>query len=139
MTGNDLSIAPATDQAEPALAGLSMIADTNGFDNTVDAAFSVQNAQSGADSVTATLHDGAPAIGNAGTSLVVGSDVVGSTLEQDGNEFIASAYNNQAVNDLSLEANTVGATSGVQSFQVVNSADPILDGYAGHSAHPGYA
>lgn len=92
-----------------------------------DAAFSVQNVQSGADTVSATLG----ANTNAGTSLTVGGDVLTSTLAQDDNLFLADAFNNQAVNDLELTAQTVATTSGVQNFQVTSSTTESSTGQPG--------
>ncbi|WP_030073433.1 hypothetical protein [Halomonas alkaliantarctica] len=127
VTGGDIVVAPTIPEA--VLSGISL--SIGDGDNIADAAFSVQNAQSGANSVSAGLDDGA-ASANMGSRIAIGGDVVSSNVMQDGNQFSATAVNNQAVNDLVFEdVTTLGATGGIANFQVVSSTTSASTGVAG--------
>jgi len=101
-----------------------------------NAAFTVQNAQSGQGSVVATQLDAAPASATSaagvrleiGTAAGVGSvpgplrtELLNSSVAADGNASSAGATSNSATNGLALAANSVAATSALQNFQVTNA------------------
>ncbi|WP_301584102.1 hypothetical protein [Halomonas alkaliantarctica] len=129
VTGGDIVVAPTIPEA--VLSGISL--SIGDGDNIADTAFSVQNAQSGANSVVAGLDDGGSSpSANMGSRIAIGGDVVSSNVMQDGNQFSATAVNNQAVNDLMLEdVTTLGATGGIANFQVVSSTTSASTGVAG--------
>ncbi|MGM0833518.1 MAG: hypothetical protein ACQEUK_11935 [Pseudomonadota bacterium] len=135
VTGGDIVVAPTGD--ETPLTGISLgLVGTTATANTADAAFSVQNAQSGANSVSAGLDDGATSA-NMGSRIAIGGDVLSSNVMQDGNQFSATAVNNQAVNDLVFEdVTTLGAAGGIANFQVVSSTTSSSTGVAGQEGQP---
>lgn len=85
-SGTEIVVVPSA--GEGPLGGLTM----DGFDGTgsfdVDAAFSVQNVQSGAETVEAALV-------LTGVLLDVGGDILSSSVATDDNAFVATAYNNR--------------------------------------------
>lgn len=107
---------------------------------TTDAAFSIQNAQAGAGSVTATQRDGALVNGTAaGVLTVVGGDVTGSSIVSNSNVSIASATSNGATNGLSLSGNGLSTTTALQNSQTTSASVNALIGQAGVAGSPGSA
>jgi len=117
-----------------------------------NAAFTVQNAQSGQGSVVATQLDAAPASATSaagvrleiGTAASVGSvpgplrtELLNSSAAADGNTSSAGATSNSATNGLALDANSLAATSALQNFQVTNADVSAFIGLAGTQGSPG--
>lgn len=111
-----------------------------------NAAFTVQNAQSGQGSVVATQLDAAPASATSaagvrleiGTAASVGSvpgplrtELLNSSAAADGNTSSAGATSNSATNGLALDANSLAATSALQNFQVTGADVSAFIGLAG--------
>jgi len=112
-----------------------------------NAAFTVQNAQSGQGSVVATQLDGSPASATsaAGVRLEIGTaastagdvqgplrtELLNSTVAADGNTSSAGATSNSAANGLALDANSLATTSALQNFQVTNADVSAFIGLAG--------
>lgn len=130
--------------ASSALAGPGR-ARVSGNNATVDAAFSVQNVQSGAGTVTATQVTG----GTPGSAAQIRTEVgfggdsevpqptIGSTIASNANVSTASATSNSADNSLALDANTLAGTSALQNVQTTSAGVNALIGLAGTPFIPG--
>lgn len=120
VTGNQISAVPTTAEADGGMAGLTY--DSNGAEGTVtaDAAFTVQNVQSGGTGDIAATQTG------TGALLEVGNDVSASNLLMEANGFGASASDNLASNSLSFDATSISASGGVQNVQL-SSGDVVAD------------
>ncbi|WP_038205697.1 beta strand repeat-containing protein [Xenophilus azovorans] len=127
-------------------------ATSSGGNLQANAAFTVQNAQSGQGSVVATQLDAAPASATSaagvrleiGTAASVGSvpgplrtELLNSSAAADGNTSSAGATSNSATNGLALDANSLAATSALQNFQVTNADVSAFIGLAGTPATGG--
>jgi hypothetical protein len=129
VTGNTIDTASATPRTG---------AVSNGAVLTTDASFSVQNAQSGSGTVTATQRDGLAGVGTAASVLAsIGGSVTGSTVAAGGNTSTASATGNSAANGLSLAANALSTSSALQNFQTTSASVNALIGQAGTPGSPG--
>ncbi len=130
-SGNGIDTASATP-----LTGASSNAGTL----TTNAAFSVQNAQSGAGSVTATQRDGALVGGTAaGVLTAVGGNVTGSSIASNDNVSTASATSNAATNSLGLSGNGLSTTTALQNSQTTSASVNALIGQAGVAGSAGTA
>lgn len=118
-TGTSISTVPA--------AGIRGSATITAGALVTDAAFSVQNAQSGDGLVAATQRSG----GTAAQTRVSVSDVTNSGVAADANVSTASATSNSAVNSLGLDANTLATSGAVQNFQTTSAGVSALIGQAG--------
>jgi len=107
-------------------------ASLSGGSLITDAAFSVQNAQSGQGSVTATQRDG----GTAAQVRVSVDDVSDSRIAADANVSTASATSNSAINSLLLDANSLATTGAVQNFQTTSADVSALIGQQGVQGVP---
>jgi len=106
-------------------------ATSNAGTLTTNAAFSLQNAQSGAGSVTATQRDGALVGGTAaGVLTAVGGNVTGSSIASNDNVSTASATSNAATNSLGLSGNGLSATTALQNLQTTSASVNALIGQA---------
>jgi len=128
-SGNDLAVVSS------ALEGRGIASATSTGTTTTlvtDAAFSLQNAQSGLGTVTASLVDNPVEPGSSARVLVqVGREasvgnpstlqatlVDNATVSAQGNLLQAKAVSNGATNVLSLDANSLAATGALQNMQV---------------------
>lgn len=102
---------------------------------TTDAAFSVQNVQTGAGTVTATQRG--ETTGAAQIRSQVGGDVANSTLTADDNSSSASATSNKATNTLGLSGNSLSTTSALQNVQSTSASVHALVGTAGSPGSSG--
>ncbi|KQW57196.1 beta strand repeat-containing protein [Variovorax sp. Root411] len=133
-TGNTLAVAGNTiDTASLAPLGGAVV---NGSMSTTDAAFSVQNAQTGSGTVTATQWD---SLGDTAASVFAstGGSVTGSTVAANGNTSTAAATGNSAANGLSIAANELASSSALQNFQATSASVNALIGQAGVAGSPG--
>lgn len=105
VTGNNITTLVATLPLQPPGASVA------GGTASVNAAFGVQNAQSGQGSVSAT-RSGGPEV----QTYIVGN-VVNSSVNADKNTTVAEANSNSATNGVSIDANGVATTSAVQNLQ----------------------
>jgi hypothetical protein len=127
VTGNTIDVASATP-----LGG----AVFNGPVLTTDAAFGVQNVQTGSGTVTATQRDSLA--GTAASVLSsIGGSVTGSTVAANGNASTAAATSNSAANGLSIAANDLSSASALQNFQTTGASVNALIGLAGVAGSPG--
>lgn len=130
VTGNALSTA--------SIAGARQGAVSNGPLLITDAAFSVQNVQTGSGSVTATQLTAAPAAATAAQVRTdIGGSVTGSTVASNGNSSSASATSNSATNGLSLAGTTIASSSALQNSQATSADVNALIGLAGTPGSPG--
>ncbi|MDM0117590.1 S-layer family protein [Variovorax sp. J22R133] len=129
VTGNAINVASAVPRggAGGAFLGTSI----------TDAAFSVQNVQTGAGTVTATqlTSGGIPAAASIATQ--VSGVVANSGLEANGNSSVASATSNSATNALSMSANLVATSSALQNTQMTTAAVTALIGLPAVPGSPG--
>jgi len=126
----------------------SSSATSSGGNLQANAAFTVQNAQSGQGSVVATQLDGATpasATSAAGVRLEIGTaadtvgevqgplrtEILNSSVAANGNTSSAGATSNSATNGLALDANSLAATSALQNFQVTDADVSAFIGLAG--------
>lgn len=133
-TGNTLAVTGNTIRA----ASLTPLggAVANGSMLTTDAAFSVQNAQTGSGAVTATQRDNLA--GTAASVLSsIGGSVTGSTIAANDNTSTAAATSNSAGNGLSIAANGLSSSSALQNFQTTSASVNALIGQAGVAGSPG--
>lgn len=105
VTGNNITTLVATLPVAPSGAGVAVGAAS------VNAAFGVQNAQSGQGSVSAT-RSGGPEV----QTYIVGN-LVSSSVAADKNKTIVEANSNSATNGVSIEGNALATTSAVQNLQ----------------------
>jgi hypothetical protein len=118
-TGNTVAVKGNTiDTAGFALAGATLTGTTL---NT-NAAFSVQNAQSGQGTVSA-LRTGGPAV-----RTTVDGSIAGSKVDASGNTTVAGATSNSAVNGVSVDAVGVATTTAVQNLQLTSASVTSLTG-----------
>jgi hypothetical protein len=110
-------------------------ASSNGPVLTTDAAFSVQNVQTGSGSVTASQLEGAPgALTAAQVRTAIGGSVTGSTVVSNGNSSSAVATSNSATNGLTLAGNAIASSSALQNSQATSADVNALIGLAGTPA-----
>lgn len=129
VTGNTIATASATPRTGAVWSGAVL---------TTDASFSVQNAQSGSGTVTATQRDGLVGSGTAASVLAsIGGSVAGSTVAANGNTSTATATSNSASNGLSIAANGLSSSSALQNFQTTSASVNALIGQAGVAGSPG--
>jgi hypothetical protein len=121
VTGNGIDTAGTP----IALGGASF----DGTGATTDAAFSVQNVQSGAGSVTATQRTGTTSAAQIRSQI--GGDVSNSTITADNNGSSAAATSNSAVNTLGLSGNSLATSSALQNLQMTGASVNALVGSAG--------
>ncbi|MFA7439966.1 MAG: hypothetical protein WCZ66_03255 [Sphingomonadaceae bacterium] len=102
---------------------------------TANASFAVQNAQSETGAISASqLDNPATPTTAAGMLTVVGGDVADATILSEANRSVASATGNSANSTLSVAANGIASTTGLQNFQTSDadlSADIGLQGTIG--------
>jgi hypothetical protein len=118
-TGNTVAVKGNTiDTAGFALAGATLTGTTL---NT-NAAFSVQNAQSGQGTVSA-LRTGGPEV-----RTTVDGSIASSKVDASGNTTVAGATSNSAVNGVSVDAVGVATTTAVQNLQLTSASVTSLTG-----------
>ncbi|SEK14230.1 MULTISPECIES: hypothetical protein [unclassified Variovorax] len=123
-TGNTVAVkANNIDTAGFALSGATLTGNTL---NT-NAAFSVQNAQSGQGTVSAQRSGGAEVL-----TTVVGA-VADSKIDASGNATLAGATSNSAVNGVSVDGLGVATTTAVQNLQLTSATVTSLTGQEGAS------
>lgn len=115
VKGNDI------DTAGFALSGATLAGGTI----ATNAAFSVQNAQSGQGTVSAQ-RSGGPEVRTAIDGAVSGSKVIAS-----GNSTLAGATGNSAANGVSVDAVGVATTTAVQNLQLTSGSVTSLTGQEG--------
>jgi len=106
--------------------GLSLSGATlTGNALAVNAAFSVQNAQSGQGTVSAQ-RSGGPEV-----NVAVGGAVSNSKIAATGNATLAGATSNSAANGVAIDAVGVSTTTAVQNLQLTSAAVSSLTGQEG--------
>ncbi|WP_418118104.1 beta strand repeat-containing protein [Variovorax sp. 350MFTsu5.1] len=106
--------------------GLSLSGATlTGNALAVNAAFSVQNAQSGQGTVSAQ-RSGGPEV-----NLTVGGAISNSKIAATGNATLAGATSNSAANGVAIDAVGVSTTTAVQNLQLTSAAVSSLTGQEG--------
>lgn len=115
VTGNDI------DTSGFSLSGATLIGNVL----ATNAAFSVQNAQSGQGSVSAQ-RSGGPEV-----NVVVGGAVSNSKIAATGNATLAGATSNSAANGVGIDAVGVSTTTAVQNLQLTSAAVSSLTGQEG--------
>ena len=123
-TGNTVAVTAGNiDTAGLALSGTTLVGSTL----ATNAAFSVQNAQSGQGSVSAQRSGGAEVL------VGIGGAVSDSTVNASGNTSVAGATSNSAANGVSLDAGRVATTTAVQNLQLTSASVTSLTGQEGAS------
>lgn len=135
-TGNTLNVEGTNIDTAPALGdsvrgGATITAGAL----VTNASFSVQNAQAGQGSITATQRD---LIDDASqVRVTVGDGVSNSSIAAEDNLSVASATSNSAANSLGVSATGLQTTSAVQNFQTTSANVSALIGLAGVPGSPG--
>lgn len=117
VTGNNI------DTAGPTIAGATLV----GGVLSTNAAFSVQNAQSGQGTVSAQRSGGAT------VRTSIDGAVSGSKVMASDNTSMAGATSNSAVNGVSIDAVGVATTTAVQNLQLSSASVTSLTGQEGPS------
>lgn len=111
-----------------------------GSEMTTTAAFSLQNMQTGAGSVNATLLDANNTSLPSDVRIAIVGDVMRSSVVADGNTARAAATSNNATNALVIDGSGNLATSSAQqNVQVTSAGVSALIGQAGTPGNPGVA
>ncbi|CAN5401915.1 hypothetical protein BH10PSE16_BH10PSE16_33380 [soil metagenome] len=106
-------------------------------DVSTNASFSLQNAQSGQGSVTATLRDAGNALLPSDVRIAISGDVERSTVVADSNTARASATSNNASNALAIDAlGSLASSSALQNAQITSADVNALIGQAGTPGNP---
>ncbi|MEO8013353.1 MAG: S-layer family protein [Polaromonas sp.] len=112
--------------------GASLSGNLGSGNLSTNASFSLQNAQLGGGSVTATLRDPSNSALPSDVRIAIGGDVTRSSVAADSNAARASATSNNASNTLAIDAlSSLASSSALQNGQLTNANVNALIGRAG--------